>query len=943
MKLKLSDPLPSGLSMGLCLLVSLWLSLPAARSQTVLPPVNLKCEYLTNPLGVDIPIPRFSWEVGDRRRGAVQSAYQLLVSSSREFLEAGRADVWDSGKVNSSASLQIDFAGAALNSGHRYYWRVRTWDSEGQPSPFSKPAWFEMGLLEASDWQAQWIGDGSKPPARDEDFYEELPAPLFRKDFRLDKPVQRARLYISGLGYHETWLNGRRVGDHRLDPGWTQYGKTVYYVVHDVTEGLSQGANALGVMLGNGWYNPLPMRMFGRWNLREILTIGQPKLIAKLVITFADGTTRTIASDGTWTTAPGPILHNDVYLGEWYDARREIDNWHTPGFNDSGWKKVVPVEAPAGDLRWQYIPPIRHTRTVTAKKITNPQPGVYVADLGQNFGGIIRFRCRAPAGTRITFRYAEILNDDGMINVNTSVATQLKRPGMGGPGAPDIAWQEDRYTCRGGGEETFEPRFTFHGFRYVEITGLPYAPSLNDIEGLRLNSDLERISSFECSNPLFNRIQEITEWAMLSNVFSVESDCPAREKYGYGGDIVTAGEAFISNFDMSSFYVKTARDFARDARSSGGMTECAPDIGINQGGLEESTGPVGWTLAHPFVLEQLYRYYGNRRIIEEQYAPLKKLVDFYRQRTPGFLIMDGIGDHNSVDERPLPVTSTGFYYHHARILAKMAGILGKNDDKLAYTALADSIKAAFIRTFVNTETGEVYTRTQACQVIALYYDLLPENLRRKALDVLLEEIFLRHKGHLSTGIFTTKMMLNYLSDQGRDEVNFTMINQKEYPGYGYMIDKGATTLWEDWEEREHHSKNHPMFGSVSEWFLKSILGIQQSDSSVAFSDIVIRPAVVGDLSWAGGYYHSVRGRIGSHWWKFGDDLHLEVEIPANTRASVFLPLTGSDRPDIYEGRTLLLREGEFTGLDPEIRLRSSNYRYCELELGAGQYHFVIQH
>ncbi len=924
--------------------VALFLSflLTTAYAQTIHPPVNLKCEYLTTPLGIDTPRPRLSWEVGDRSRRAVQSAYQILVASSPEKLADGVGDLWDSGKVASAKTLHIAYEGKDLESGTRYYWQVRSWNGVDEPSSYSAVSWFETGLLSADDWQAQWIGDGREPPEKPEDFYEKIPAPLFRKEFQIAKPVRPARLYITGLGYHEPWLNGERVGDHWLDPGWTQYAKTVYYVVHDVTDQLSQGENTLGVMLGNGWYNPLPMKLFGRWNLREILTIGRPKLISRLQIEYEDGSNECIVSDESWKAGTGPIVRDNVYLGEWYDARLEQEGWTSPGFDYSNWNNAVAETPPGGELRWQFVPPIRHTRTVEPVRIDSPEPGKYVVDMGQNFAGVIRFQGRAPAGTEVVFRYAELIEEDGRIDVNTTVATQLKRPGMGGPGAPDVAWQEDRYIFKGEGVETFEPRFTFHGFRYVEITGLPYRPSLNDIVGLRLNSDLEQASRFECSNELFNRVQNITEWTMLSNVFSIESDCPAREKFGYGGDIVTVGEAYMTNYDMSGFYVKSVRDFERDARASGGMTECAPDIGINQRGLTEDTGPVGWTLAHPFVLYQLYKYYGNLDIVQEQYGPLKKLVEFYRERSPDYLIMDGIGDHNSVDQRPRPVTSTAFYYHHAKILSDLAGILDKKNDQATYAALADSIRAAFIDKFVHPETGQVFTHTQASQVTALYYDLLPEDLREKAFQVLLDEIYLKYKGHLSTGIFTTKMMLNYLSDRSRDDVAYDMMNQKSFPGFGYMVDRGATTLWENWSFEEHDSKNHPMFGSVSEWYYKSILGIRQAPESVAFSDNIIKPAVVGDLTWAKGYYRSVRGKIASRWWKYGDDLILEVEIPANTRAQIHVPIIGKARPDIFEGPHQLVKQGKPAENDTQIELLSTGRDYYVFGLGSGRYRFEVR-
>ena len=906
------------------------------------PPKNLKVDYNVEPLGIDNEQPGFSWESGDLSRGAVQSAYRILVSSSPELIGKENGDIWDSKKVDSNKTIQILYDGKPLKSSTRYYWAVQSWNGDDEASGYSEPAWFETGLFQPDDWQGEWITHNPAPPEKPEEFYERIPAPLFRKDFDLQKELKEARLYISGLGYYEAYLNGEKVGDHRLDPGWTQYAKTVYYAAYDITESLQDGGNVVGVQLGNGWYNPLPMRMFGH-NLREVLTIGQPKVLAQLKLTYADGSTEYVVTDQSWKTADGPIVRNNIYLGEWYDAREEKPGWNTAGYSDGNWADAQSIEAPPGELDWQFIPPIKHTRTVYPKRIYEPEDGMYVIDMGQNFAGVIRFRMKAPKGTEVVFRYAELIHDDRTIDVNTSVAAQIKAPGRGGPGAPDVAWQEDRYFAKGDGVEVFEPKFTFHGFRFVEITGLPYKPSLNDIEGLRMNADLTDNASFECSNNLFNRIQEVIEWTMLSNVFSIESDCPAREKYGYGGDMVTAGELYIYNYDMSAFYAKTVRDFERDRLEDGSMTECAPNIGINARGVTPESGPPGWTLAHPFLLKQLYRYYGNKELVKEQYQSLKDLVDFYRRNVPDHIIEDGIGDHVSIDERPRPVTSTAFYYHHAKILSEMAMLLGKQDDAQTYAQLAEDIKEAFIEEFVNKETGEVYTRTQAAQVFALYYDLLPEDLKDKALEVLKDEIYLKHRGHLSTGIFSTKMMLEYLSEQGLDEINYTMMNQKEFPGFGYMLDNGATTLWENWSFKKHDSKNHPMFGSISEWFHKSILGIQQSDNSVAFSEIVIKPSVVKGLSWAKGHYDSMRGKIATNWWKFGDDIFINIEIPGNTTALVYLPKHSKSNPDIFEGDYQLVSNGEAQVLPEGFKYVRSTNDHVVLEVGGGIYEFKIRH
>ncbi|MDD2380170.1 MAG: family 78 glycoside hydrolase catalytic domain [Mariniphaga sp.] len=903
-------------------------------------PTNLKVNYLTQPKGIDKPV-FFSWEVIDYERGAQQTAYRILVASSLEKLDSEEGDYWDSGKVNSSRTIQIPYQGKQFKPGSRYFWKVISWNNNDEHSECQENGLFETGLFSEKDWKGKWIGDGRTAPERDEDFYQKIPAPLFRKSFDTKKNISGAKLYISGLGYHEIYLNGEKISDYRLEPGWTQFAKTVYYNVHDVTHQLKTGKNALGVVLGNGWYNPLPLRVFNR-NLREILTIGQPKMRCQLTIEYEDGSTETIASDRSWKTAEGPVVRNNVYLGEWYDARQEIPGWCTPEFDDSLWEKVTWAEAPEGKLTWQYIPPVRHTKTLHPVQLMEPHAGMYVYDLGQNFAGVIRFRVDAPAGTEIIFRYAEVLKPDLTIDVNTTAAGQVKSPGRGGPGAPDVAWQEDRYICKGIKGETFEPRFTYHGFRFVEVTGLSSKPSLNDLEGLVIHSDIPDVSEFNCSNGLFNQIQQITEWAMLSNVHSVESDCPAREKFGYGGDIVTVGEAFLYNYDMSSFYQKSVRDFERDALPSGGMTECAPNIGINGRGIEPGTGPVGWTLAHPFILYQLHKYYGNIEIVKEQYPALKKLVDFYHDRTPDFLILDCIGDHNSVDERPYPVSAASAYYHHVTILAELAELLGKKEDVKKYSQVAENIKKAFIERLVDKESGKVYSGYQASQVFALYYDLLPQEVRRKAFARLEEQIMLERQGHLTTGIFSTKMMLNYLSDQNRDDLSFIMLNQKEYPGYGYMIDNGATTLWENWNKKEHDSKNHPMFGSVSEWFYKSLLGIQQSEKSVAFSEIVIKPSVVGDLTWAKGSYHSVRGKISSSWWRFGNDLHLTVTIPANTTGKIYMPVLGNNFPDIYEGNYLLVKNGKKMDATEGISFDRLERDFAVFSVKSGTYTLVLR-
>jgi alpha-L-rhamnosidase len=520
-------------------------------------PIDQRCESARNPLGIDAVRPRLSWKleaVSDARNQS-QSAYRITVASTEALLEAGEADLWDSGTVTSARQLCVEYEGPPLRSGERCFWRVQVWDQGGRISEPGEISWWEMGLLSAEDWNGIWISDGSEDPATDEAFYEEDPAPLFRRSFHVRKPVKLARLYAVGLGYCELRMNGRAVSDRVLDPAWTSVDKRVLYTCDDVTEQLQAGENVLGVLLGNGWYNPLPMRMWGRINIRDSLAVGRPRLLAQLNIEYEDGSIQTVATDDAWRVAPGPILRNNVYLGEEYDARRELPGWDRTGFDDSDWDLASAADSNLGKLRALPIPPIRVTATLTPVSINEVSPGVYVYDLGQNLAGWVRLRVQGPRGTTVRMRMGECLYPDGTLNPKTAVAGQIKglnEDGIsrGGPGAPEIALQSNSYTLRGGGPEEYTPRFAFHGFRYVEVTGFPGRPTLESIEGLRLNTDVETAGSFSCSNERFNRLHEMVQWTLLSNLFSVQSDCPAREKFQYGGDIVATSEMAIFRFDM---------------------------------------------------------------------------------------------------------------------------------------------------------------------------------------------------------------------------------------------------------------------------------------------------------------------------------------------------------------------------------------------------------
>ncbi|MBN1939866.1 MAG: family 78 glycoside hydrolase catalytic domain [Candidatus Aminicenantes bacterium] len=894
-------------------------------------PVDLRCEDRPDPLGLDSPRPRLSWVLASDGRAEVQSAFRILVARSLPTLETDRGDLWDSGKVRSAESLGLAYAGPALRSGQRCFWKVRVWDGRDRPSAWSPAASWEMALLEDAPWKARWIGDGKPSPADDEDFYRDDPAPLFRKEFIAPKRTARARLYISGLGYYEASINGRRVGDRVLDPGWTNYEQRVFYSVYDVTASIRAGLNCIGVMLGNGWWNPLPLRMWGNRNLRADLPVGRPCLIAQLVIEGEDGKEVIVATGPEWQVREGPVLRNNIYLGEVYDARREIPGWDSPGANETGWTPAVLCPGPPGALQAQPQPPIRVTARLRPIRVSVPRPGAALYDFGRNFAGWARLRLRAPAGTRIRIRFGELLDVNGNLNPLTSVCGQIKgrrKDGLpvGGLGAPDIAEQADIYIARGGGEEIYTPRFTFHGFRYAEVTGLPDPPNLDDLEGLRLSADVSPSGEFSCSNDLFNRIQDMVRWTFLSNIFSVQSDCPHREKFGYGGDLVATADAFLANFDMAGFYAKATADWADAAREDGMLTDTAPFVGI------QYCGPA-WAMAHPFLQVKLVQHYGNRRLVEEQFDTTRRWLDLVTRTNPDGLIREGLADHESLEPTSVPALVTPLYHETALLTSRLAGLLGRRDDEERFRDLAAFIAAAYRDKVLGPGPDRYETMTQAGLAVALGLGLIPDAEESAAFNALTAKVSSAGGPRLTTGIFGTKFLLDVLSRRGRADLAWALVDRKDFPGWGHMLDRGATTLWEHWEFSDNtYSHNHPMFGSVSEWFFAWVAGIQPDPAAIGFDKIIIRPQPVGDLTWAKAGIRTVRGEVRSEWRIERDRFLLTVVIPANTTAAVYVPSAGPEA----------VREGGAPAASAEgLSFRGLEAGNCVYAVGSGRYEFSV--
>jgi alpha-L-rhamnosidase len=750
------------------------------------------------------------------------------------------------------------------------------------------------------DWTGiSWIGDGRPQPTNDAAFYADDPAPQFRRGFRIEGAVRAARLRIVGLGLYEARVNGCDVTEGGLAPLWTTFSKRVFYDDYDVTKQLAPGENVLAVTLGNGWYNPLPLRMWGNYNLQRNLACGRPCLRLRLEIERADGAVQTIVSDASWKVAGGACLRNNLYLGEVYDARRETPGWTGTGFDDSSWQPAARVAGPGGLLEPRAAPPVAVRERWPAAGISEPRPGVYVADLGRNFAGVARFRLGAgAAGERITLRYGELLNGDGTVNVMTAVCGQIKRPGKGGPGAPDLAEPADVYVRRGGGEESYTPRFTWHGFRYVQLEGLARRPAPSDVEGVALASALRDDGEFECSSPLFNDMHRLCRNTFLSNVFGVQSDCPARERFAYGADIAVSAQAFLLNFDMRAFYAKTAQDFA-DANEDGWYTMTAPYVGIGDRGFGGRAAPIGWSVGVPVLLQELHRYYGDRECVARHYDACVRYVLLVKEKCPDLIVPRCLSDHEALEMASETITATAHFHHWARAVSEFAAILGRAEDARRHGELADAIRNAFQARFVRG--GRVGAGLQGEQAFGLYHRLIPEPDRAAALEILRRDLA-AHGGGLTTGIYGTRYLLEVLSEEGLADELGALAARREFPGWGYMLEQGATTLWETWKPSDNvYSRNHPMFGSVDEWLVKHVLGIAPAGDAVGFDKAVIRPQAVGGVTWARGLYRSAKGDLRVSWRLVGGEMKLQIEVPAGMTARVWRP-AGKQWAEVGAGR-----------------------------------------
>jgi len=853
---------------------------------------DLRCEYLANPLGIDVVPPRLSWKLESQWRGQKQTAYQVLVAGNEKLLRDNKADLWDSGKVASDQSIHLVYAGQPLISRARCYWKVRVWDKDDKPTSFSETAVWEMGLLTPEDWKGKWIGargEGvpplesmSKPAASQKEKEKKQgqdalatgdkapqPAPLLRKTFTLPKPPASARVYICGLGYYELHLNGSKVGDHVLDPAFTRYDRRALYVTYDVTSQLKKGANALGVILGNGWFN---MHTRCVWDFDKAPWRDRPALLCQLEITFDDGSKTVVASDATWRVTTGPIVFDSIRNGERYDARQEKAGWDIAETSDADWPVAQIVAGPKGKLTAQMMPPIKVTKTIRPVKLAEPKPGVYVFDVGQNIAGWARLRVFGPGGTEVVLRYGERLNTDGTLD-QKEIGQHIKT------GKP----QTDTYILKGRGTEVWEPRFAYHGFQYVEATGLPGKPDLGTLEARVVHTAFDRAGAFECSNDLFNRIQRNTLWSYVSNFVGYPTDCPHREKNGWTGDAHLAAETGLYNFDAAAAYTKWLDDLKDEQRPTGELPGIVPTSGW---GYQWGNGPA-WDSAYVLIPWYLYQYRGDTRILAEHYDRLKLYVDYLTSKAKNGSVAIGLGDWAPAKTTtPEKITSTGYYYCDALIVSQAAALLGKAEDAKKYADLAAAIRDAFNREFYDHKTGLYAGGTQTAMSCALYHGLVPPQERAKVLGRLVEAIRAKD-GHLDAGILGTKYLIDSLTASGRADVVYGMATKTDYPSWGRWLEQGATTLWEQWDGEA--SRNHIMFGHISAWFYQTLAGINADAEAAGFKRIIFKPRLLGDVKWAHAEHESMYGTIKSTW-EIKDGLFtLKIAVPVNTSATVYVP------------------------------------------------------
>jgi alpha-L-rhamnosidase len=868
------------------------------------------CEYLINPLGIDVSKPRLSWQMISEGNNARQTAYEIRVAASADALKNNNKLIWASGKTESTQSVNVSYEGPALKSMQRVYWQVRIWDEKNKVSDWSKPAFWETGVLDPGEWKASWI---SSEPEIKESYLR--PCPFFRKEFATSKTVKSARVYVTAQGLYQLFLNGKKVSDDLFTPGWTSFNKRLQYQTYDVTS-LLQTKNTVGAIVGNGWF----CGNIG-WNGGKGYYGDKPSFLMQMQITYTDGTTDQIVTDSSWKTSTGPILSSDIYNGESYDANLEMPGWNMTGFSDSKWVAVSTPQIAKNMLVAPQGVPVKAIQEIEPVKLITTPKGETVFDMGQNMVGWVRLKIKGSKGDQVTLKFAEVLDKDGNFytaNLRSAKAT-------------------DTYILKGDGEEIFEPHFTFHGFRYVKMEA-PVKASADQITGVVIHSDMTPTGTFTCSDSLINQLQKNIQWGQKGNFLDVPTDCPQRdERLGWTGDAQVFSMTAAFNFDVAAFYTKWMKDVSADQLPNGRVPHVIPDV------LKGGGGSTAWADVAIIVPWTMYRIYGDRRILEIQYPSMKGWVDFMKERAGEDYLWTGDNHYGdwlafasdrsdytgATTEKDL--IATAYYCYSSTLLSKIAAILGNQGDATAYAALAENIKKAFNAEFVSPN-GRLVSHTQTAYALALAFDLLPDQLIPKAANYLAEDV--KKFKHLTTGFVGTPLLCETLSSHGYEDLAFMLLTRKEYPSWLYPVTQGATTIWERWDGQKPdgtfqsvgmNSFNHYAYGAIGEWLYSYVGGVRIDPENPGYRHILFHPHTGGGLTYANTAFQSMYGEIRSNWKLEGEDFIYEVVIPANTTATVILPKAKA------EGLTINSKpaDGELTQVKDGL----------SVELGSGRYQF----
>ena len=880
---------------------------------------NLLCENLSNPIGVGSSQPSLSWQLRASNRNVLQTAYEIRIGRDVSSLTKGSSLVWGSGKIDSDSSVHVAYKGSPLQSGTKYFWQVRVWTNSGETSKWSEPVTFQMGLLHVEDWKANWIEPG---------FVEDTlnrPTPLFRKEFKAGKKIQSATAYITAHGMYEGFINGKRIGDSYLTPGWTSYHKRLQYQTYNVTDLLNQGSNIIAMGLGSGWY-----RGHLAWNGNKNVWGKDIALLFQLDIVYADGSKESVVSDGSWKTTTGSITYSEIYDGEIIDARKQRTGWRTPGYDDRNWSDVVVKDYDKANLIATQNESVRKHETFVPIKVLTTPKGEKVIDFGQNLVGWVMIKAKGNAGDTIRISHAEVLDKDGNFYTENLRAARAQAV----------------YILRGEGEEFFEPHFTFFGFRYIKIEGYPGEIKPENFTAVALYSDMEPTGSFTCSDSLINQLQHNIQWGQKGNFLDVPTDCPQRdERLGWTGDAQVFSRTASFNMNVNNFFAKWLKDVAADQDRNGMVPFVIPNV-LGPG----AGGSTGWADVCTIIPWNMYLAYGDKRTLEQQYSSMKAWVDYMQSKSKNNLWNTGFHFGDWLFYRPFDdndgrsavtdkyLIAQCFYAYSTELLIKAAKVLGKSDDVTTYTALLASIRDAFVKEYL-TPNGRLVSNTQTAYVLALNFDMLPESQRAAAAQRLADNVK-SYGNHLTTGFLGTPYLCHVLTRFGYTDVAYQLLFQQTYPSWLYPVKMGATTIWERWdgikpdstfETPSMNSFNHYSYGAIGDWMYRVIAGIDTYEDAPGYKHIKIQPHLTDRLTYADATLKTYYGTVRSHWKTDKGKLQMDVEVPANTRATVYIPASSSD--SIKESDAGL---GSVKG----AKVVGKEGNYVVVEIGSGKYHFV---